>query len=269
MKRIFIILLLLLCVSSVSAQETLYNLENENAPVLNDDLRDQQRRIRRLQSYTSFIPSTGVIPLLNGGTGAALADPGEDKLFGWDDSASDSDFFTLGTGLSTTGTTLNVTKDFTKQTQATFTTASNSGDIIIVDGKKYIVFIRLMAVSTDLTLYLRFDSDSGATDYAWMNEEILLHTTPTESITGDESDSEIELGDVDDSDRSTYILFIENTDIDNIIWVTGYGNLIEAGGSYARRDVAGRYLGDGNVTSFELVPSTGTISGTVDYYEFN
>lgn len=49
------------------------------------------------------------IPLNKGGTGAALTDPGADRLMFWDDSAGNVDWLTLGTNLSITGTTLNAT----------------------------------------------------------------------------------------------------------------------------------------------------------------
>lgn len=49
------------------------------------------------------------ISLANGGTGAALVDPGADRLMFWDDSAGAVDWLTLGTNLSITGTTLNAT----------------------------------------------------------------------------------------------------------------------------------------------------------------
>jgi hypothetical protein len=48
----------------------------------------------------------GVLPLADGGTGAALVDPGADRLLFWDDSEGTLAFLTLGTNLSITGTTL-------------------------------------------------------------------------------------------------------------------------------------------------------------------
>src|SRR5690349_5541904 len=49
------------------------------------------------------------IPLSAGGTGVDLTDPGADKLLFWDDSAGNIDWLSLGTGVSISGTTLNVT----------------------------------------------------------------------------------------------------------------------------------------------------------------
>lgn len=44
-------------------------------------------------------------------TGSALADPGQDALLAWDDSATDTAFFTLGAGLSTSGTVISANID--------------------------------------------------------------------------------------------------------------------------------------------------------------
>lgn len=50
--------------------------------------------------------STGILPISYGGTGAALADPGADRVMFWDDSAGAVTWLTVGSGLSITGTTL-------------------------------------------------------------------------------------------------------------------------------------------------------------------
>ncbi len=52
---------------------------------------------------------TGILPLANGGTGANLSDPGEDRLMFWDDSVGATAYLTVGTGLSITGTTIEAT----------------------------------------------------------------------------------------------------------------------------------------------------------------
>ncbi len=49
---------------------------------------------------------TGVMPLANGGTGAALTDPGADRIMFWDDSAGAVTWLTVGSNLTITGTTL-------------------------------------------------------------------------------------------------------------------------------------------------------------------
>lgn len=49
---------------------------------------------------------TGTLALANGGTGAALVDPGADRILFWDDSAGAMTWLTLGTNLTITGTTI-------------------------------------------------------------------------------------------------------------------------------------------------------------------
>ena len=48
----------------------------------------------------------GTLALANGGTGAALVDPGADRIAFWDDSAGNVTWLEVGSGLSITGTTL-------------------------------------------------------------------------------------------------------------------------------------------------------------------
>lgn len=52
---------------------------------------------------------TGVLPLANGGTGVALADPNADRIMFWDDSAGSMAFLEAGAGLSISGATISTT----------------------------------------------------------------------------------------------------------------------------------------------------------------
>ena len=56
----------------------------------------------------AFFTLAAALPLNYGGTGAALADPGADRIMFWDDSAGAVDWLSLGSQLSISGTTLNV-----------------------------------------------------------------------------------------------------------------------------------------------------------------
>lgn len=60
---------------------------------------------------TNVVEATnlGIVPLANGGTGAALVDPNADRILFWDDSAGSMAFLTAGSGLSISGTTLSAT----------------------------------------------------------------------------------------------------------------------------------------------------------------
>lgn len=163
-------------------------------------------------------------------------------------------------------------------TQVTFTTASNSGDIALAANKRYKAFIKVTSVSTDLTILLRFNSDSTATSYSWTLDEINHSTTPASTLTGDDSDSEIELGSVNSgtSAVATFKAELEfSTNTSNSINSTNvlgaFGRIFvnEAGGANVSRQVIGRFTAGTSteVTSFELVTSTGTMDGLVDYYE--
>lgn len=52
---------------------------------------------------------TGQLSLARGGTGANLVDPNADRIMFWDDSANQVTWLSMGTNISITGTTLNVT----------------------------------------------------------------------------------------------------------------------------------------------------------------
>lgn len=49
------------------------------------------------------------VSLANGGLGISLVDPNADRIYFWDDSAGNTDFLSLGTGLAIAGTVLSVT----------------------------------------------------------------------------------------------------------------------------------------------------------------
>lgn len=65
-----------------------------------------QTSLTTLGTVTTGTWNAGVIPLLYGGTGAALTAPGADRIFFYDQSAGSTAFLTIGTGLTITGTTL-------------------------------------------------------------------------------------------------------------------------------------------------------------------
>lgn len=62
-----------------------------------------------LTSVDLATQATGILPLANGGTGAALTDPNADRILFWDDSAGAMTWLTVGTGLAITGTSLDAT----------------------------------------------------------------------------------------------------------------------------------------------------------------
>lgn len=66
-------------------------------------------RIQTLQDVTGtiYVSSGDDVSLADGGTGASLTDPNDDRVMFWDDSAGQVTWLTMGTNLSITGTTLN------------------------------------------------------------------------------------------------------------------------------------------------------------------
>ena len=74
----------------------------------------------------------GVAPLSEGGTGTSLTDPNADRIFFWDDSAGASDWLTIGTGLSISGTTLSVTAGGGWTDGGTDVTLSTTTDEVVV-----------------------------------------------------------------------------------------------------------------------------------------
>lgn len=68
-----------------------------------------QTSISTVGTITTGTWNASIIPMQYGGTGANLTDPNEDRILFWDDSASVMTWLTLGTGLSITGTTINLT----------------------------------------------------------------------------------------------------------------------------------------------------------------
>ena len=113
-------LVLLVLWSSVAfAQQTsdvdfLPDMKEESRSVLNDQLRRSNRRLMLLENGISLTTGvTGILPLVNGGTARALTDPGADRILFWDESSNYLDFLSLGTGLSFSTTTLNVSDGHT------------------------------------------------------------------------------------------------------------------------------------------------------------
>jgi len=177
---------------------------------------------------------------------------------------------TVLTSTGTSGVPAWETIGLSDNTQVTFTTAASSGDIAIVAGLKYRVFIRITAISSDGVLWLRFNNDSGASVYAWERDESTLGGTAADA--NDTSDSEIEICGLDSSDnRAVVILDFNNDDSGNLVIIsaTGYNDAVDNSGGIAFKTI-GRYNNAGtDATVMEIHASTGTITGTIDFYGYN
>jgi len=235
---------------------------------------ETERRLAAIEGTPVSLTTgvSGILPLANGGTAAALVDPDADRIGFWDDSEGTFEWLTLGTGLTITATTINAeVKDYTKLSTTTFTSVSNSEDISITAGKRYRVYININTVITgDVTLYWRFDSDSTGGDYQWGNLETTFEAVPSSTPTGSSSDSKIELGDFNITTGSGCFIDIDATAVvSNRIVMGGYCVGEEGGGVQMMRQVGGIYIDGGTLTDFEILTSANTITGSIVVYELN
>lgn len=153
----------------------------------------------------------------------------------------------------------------------TFSAASTSGDITITSGKKYMVFVTITATSIDQNIYMLFNT-GDTTTYAWVNDTQIFSTAPTSTLTGDDSDTEIDLGSVNGGEGYAGVIFFDNKFISTAeeIFINGKFSGVEASaGTKVTRDIAGLYDATTTVpTNFRIIPSTGTFTGQIDVYEF-
>jgi len=154
----------------------------------------------------------------------------------------------------------------------TFTGAAFTGNVDITAGNRYKLYFITTARSVDMTIFIQFDDDTTSTDYSWMNEEIDYSTTPSATLTGDNSDSEIEIGDFDGTNDGTTCIFdFDATQLSQggttDIGIFGQCYTFEAAGVFVDRRISGRYQDAGTLTHIEFYTSTGTFTGTVKLYE--
>ena len=185
---------------------------------------------------------------------------------------------TSGQFLISQGTGVNPTfsSKIPKLSRTTFTTAASSGDITITAGNKYIAFLRITAASVDNEiLFLRFDDDSGASQYNWVIDELLNSTSPTSTLTGDDADSEIQFGTIENTSVVTRMacnFIFDANDVDNgttrIVSIFGHCSGNSASG-LVTLESSGFYRSDGTVSIIEFHVGSGTMTGDVTLYEFN
>jgi hypothetical protein len=126
-----ILLILLLFVSTAAAQENaldyIPDASKESIVKLNENLRRTSRTLQQIAGGISLSGSsvTGILPLSKGGTARALTDPNADRIYFWDDSAGQTDWLTVGSGLGITGTTLSNTAVDANTSNVLFSFAGN------------------------------------------------------------------------------------------------------------------------------------------------
>jgi len=157
----------------------------------------------------------------------------------------------------------------------TLTGVSNSGNIAITKGKRYEIWINLNVLATgDSVIWLRFDSDTGTSDYAWNNETVAFSTTPSEALTGDDADAQIVLGNMDSGgDLFSCVLHLDAETIvgggDDGIFVSGtcHGHTTAEVNNFTH--ITAVYLdADTDLTDFEILTDNGNnVTGKVYLYE--
>ena len=132
---ILVFLIGLMVCPLIFAQEVIVNYELDSLPVLNHELDRTRERLRAIEDDSTVDLTdevVGILPLVNGGTGEALVDPGADRIGFWDDSEDEFTWLTPGTGLVIDTTTLSVddSNDYengTSYTDATAVTERSTG----------------------------------------------------------------------------------------------------------------------------------------------
>lgn len=188
-KVISSLISLLLLTTGVHGAEYIESYDENTLPVLNDELRDIDRRLREDVNLTSKV--TGILPLVNGGTGSALTDPNIDEIFYWDDSAGVTDLLGIGSGLQVTSGSLEVTTEipvntfeWVSNTAISDTTATSN--IAILQGEVYKMVINFTPTDTANevdSLILQFNGVE-ASKYAGATGEGVSASTSINLMTG-------------------------------------------------------------------------------------
>lgn len=120
-----------------------------------------------------YSPGGDDVALADGGTGASLADPNADRIMFWDDSTGSTDWLTVGSGLSISGTTLTATATASGWTDAgsgtvdlvtttdTVNIGSDLGGRLNIDGSADEVQLWIQGHSTQTSNLLLAEASDG------------------------------------------------------------------------------------------------------------
>ena len=149
--------------------------------------------------------------------------------------------------------------------------AGDSGNITIEPNKYYYVVAEMTAPTGNTSLSMRFNSDSTSTGYAWESSQTLMHTTPTVTTTGDNSDGIIRLVTGVDA-TSGWIkanLFIDTYKIGTAVSaaVTAQATLLGSDNNFQSVEGYGVCKLNLTITDFEMLPGSGTADFDIRVYE--
>ena len=233
-----------LSVTAYSA-EIIVDFEDQSLPVLNDELKRISDRVEDVKDLTSEVE--GVLPLINGGTNAALVDPGADRIIFWDDSVNTVRFLTVSTNLTVTGQTITADAQDVGSTLISTesdTTANETVPITIAADKQYLVFGYVECTGgSDAILGIEFNDASNA--YSHLVTHDFTGATSTDTYT--DGGTYIPIGNLDagnDKGGAVFKFHIDTTDY----------KIVTSGGYDAHASVYGQTVGvsqDGHDRSYE------------------
>lgn len=156
-----------------------------------------------------------------------------------------------------------------------FSAAGFTGDIAITAGKRYFGVLHADSVSAaNINILLRFDDDTTATAYQWMNNRVAWSGTPSDSWTGDISDGQISIhqAGANSAEEGVTCNFwidadtIEFTNVEDTISVHG---VCDGGNDDGITYFHGQYRDGSTLTTLEFYASGGNFTGNVKLYELN
>jgi len=159
-------ILLIFCLAFIASPSfaEVADIEGRSKPYLNMQLRRSVKRLETIEAWT-LNDLTGPLALSRGGTGAALSDPGADRMMFWDDSDSAVEWLEPGDNLSITGNKLNVAdsaNDNTSNVLFQYQASLEQGAVGANDGEVLNNTLDLTGASTPLYRFFMSNSPTGS-----------------------------------------------------------------------------------------------------------
>lgn len=268
MKNLIFILFLLVA-STANSQEVISKFDDSTLPVLNDNLKDSNRRILDLENggLENFETATDDGVVVGNGTTFDTK-----VLPSCSTAATSKLLYNSTTNAFSCGTDTDSYSDVQLVSTTTWTNAdASTGNIAISKGNRYLFLFTVTAIAGDLSLFLNFNDDLGASNYSWVVRELSFATTPAEADTGDDADGDIQLGTFDgnDADTASGSLLIDATATNDNVIVTGSYVTENAAGVRVLRTIGGYYGNASTLTHFEFNVDGSNFTGTGKLYQFN
>jgi len=149
--------------------------------------------------------------------------------------------------------------------------SANSGDISIEPDKVYLVCFEFVKNTADGDLSLRFNSASGASDYARVYRTDRMTTSASSAVSGDDSSAQIVVFPSFETNNAVAGYFHLDTTKKNTDSAFVVGSCVGAydntGIEYHNCYFSGVYLDDVTLADFEFFSATGTLTGNIYVYE--